>query len=81
MDKLTVKEVCRIAGVTKTAVIQWERLGKIDAVRVGVDHGPYGGRMRLFERSEVLRFLARRSLAREKARRSRPKRSTERRDG
>ena len=70
---LTVKEVCRLAGVTRTAVIRWEKLGKISATRVGAGHGLHGGQMRLFSRSEVLRFLSQRNAKRGRASRRRQK--------
>jgi len=60
-ELVTAKDVCRLAGVTKTAVLRWEKLGKISAVRVGADHGPNGGQMRLFSRSEVMCFVAERN--------------------
>jgi len=63
-ELMTMTEVCQLAGVTRSAVIQWERLGKIAAIRVGADHGPHGGRVRLFSRSEVMCFIAERNKKR-----------------
>jgi len=63
-ELMTAKDVCRLAGVTKNAVLRWEKLGKISALRVGAEHGPNGGQMRLFSRSEVTCFVAERNKKR-----------------
>jgi hypothetical protein len=78
---LTSAEVQAIAGVSHTCIFKWCRAGKLDAIRVGNRIGYHGGQMRLFSRSEVLRFLAERNRRRRKTQRRSFKRSSESRDG
>ena len=78
---LTSAEVQAIAGVSHTCIFKWCRAGKLNAIRVGNPIGYHGGQMRLFSRSEVLRFLAERNHRRGKMRRPSSKRSSEHRDG
>jgi hypothetical protein len=62
----TTMEVMDLSGAARTTVQWWESTGKLRAVRVGPDRGGFGGAQRLFLKSEVIAFLAKRNTKRRK---------------
>ncbi len=73
-ELLTTAQVSRLAGCGRSTVQYWESTGKLMAVRIGADHGAFGGKMRLFLRDQVERFLSeRRKTRRARARRKKRK--------
>jgi len=66
---ITTAEVVRLSGCARTTVQWWTATGKLHAIRVGLNRGAFGGRERLFRRSDVLAFLSQRAAKRQAGRR------------
>jgi hypothetical protein len=72
-EMLTTGEVQALGRASHTAIYKWCRSGKLHPICVGNPIGRHGGRMRLFRKSDVVRFLAAREEKRRRKSRGKKK--------